>query len=82
MAAVGSWGDSVWLIPINERDSRLLNRCPHPIAMEGNFLEGPAASKPYERERLQVCDALRCPGPHVRYSRGDNVRRCLGRRAG
>ncbi|GFR07620.1 hypothetical protein TNCT_273851, partial [Trichonephila clavata] len=39
------------------------------------------ASKPYERERLQVCDALRCPGPHVRYSRGDNVRRCLGRRA-
>ncbi|GFV35617.1 hypothetical protein TNCV_2698993 [Trichonephila clavipes] len=43
---------------------------------ELGFLEGPSASKPYEKERLQVCDALRCPGPHVRYSRADNVLLC------
>ena len=57
----------------NERDSSLLNSSLVFVASV-NFLEGPVASQSHEIEQQQVCDALRCSGPHARYTEEINVR--------
>lgn len=73
----GAWpllvGGAICLVNSdNERDSNLLTSTL--VAWRAlYFLEGQVVLQPREIELQQVCDALRCPGPHARYTEADNV---------
>ena len=74
----GAWpflvGGVICLVnSVNERDLNLLisdaNMGFGPVVFVGNFLEGLSASlADGSLRQKQVCDALRCPGPHARYT--------------
>ena len=74
----GAWpflvGGVICLVnSVNERDLNLLisyaNMGPRVLSVRGNFLEGLSASlADGSLRQKQVCDALRCPGPHARYT--------------
>ena len=50
----------------NERDLNLLNSYANFIGVD--FLEGPSPAGEGGARQRQVCDALRCSGPHARYT--------------
>lgn len=84
----GAWpflvGGVICLVnSVNERDLNLLISCANfwglrfSFAVRGNFLEGLSAFLVDGSLRLkQVCDALRCPGPHARYTDACNEFYC------
>ncbi len=70
----GAWpflvGGVICLVySVNERDLSLLNSHPHSSGCWFcDFLEGLSMRVEGSLRQKQVCDALRCSGPHARYT--------------